>query len=130
DELSEEDVNGTLVAAIRRQWGASSDAHLAEDLQEARMKSILGWLTATLIGLIIVVPLVVGLQVPAKLAKAPAAGQSPPTFIWPLFGTHDTVLQSYIAVLAIALIGCVGGTLSALLSARDSKVRLLTYRTE
>jgi hypothetical protein len=122
DKLSEEAVKGTLVAVIRRQWAASCSAYLAEDLQESRMKSILIWLIATLIGLIGVVPLVVGL-----LARS-GAGNA--TFVWPMLKSAGTFGQSYIAVGAIALIGCVGGTLSALLAARDSRTSLETYRTD
>ena len=122
DELSEEAIKGTLVTAIRRQWAASSDSYIAEDLQEMRIRSILRWLTATLVGLIIVVPLVIGLQTRSGAAKA--------TFVWPMLRSLNTFGQSYIAVLAIALIGCVGGTLSALLAARDSRMRLETYRTD
>ena len=130
EELSEEAIKGTLVAAIRRQWAANCGAHLAEDLQVARMKFILRWLTATLLGLIIVVPLVIGRPVPSSATTALTVSESQTTFVWPMLRSVNIFAQSYIVVLAIALIGCVGGTLSALLAARDSRMRLLTYRTD
>jgi hypothetical protein len=125
-----EAVRQALADALEALHQREEDQHLEDDLQLQRLRRVRRYVSAVLGMLVLASPLLVNTN-PA--AAADTQGSSASTDLgWPVPPPVQLpmLLKTYLPIIAIGVMGAAGGTLSGLLSARDSRTKLTTYRTD